>query len=413
MASSDDTFDKLKDFLAQLKRHTEGRRALHIKMSRLERHLRDGHFRRASAAALRPLVERHGAIMFPLPNSDIIIITKSASVQDMGSALANVYKELKSSAVVSGLTVSAGTNDSFTTWYDLHSEYEALSKDVEALEVTGSAVTSVPVQSTVDSVSKSSAPKSRVQYVDVKPTSVTAVSRDLDPEMLLALTNALKSADVTSFIKQQSIMAIIEKHGSVPVMLHQYVPNSVVFDHLLKKTKLRANPWFDGYLADMIADRVLRSDINMTNAQSLASSVKVTVNSVMSGAFDSFNKSLGDTAKSKVVLDFALNDMFANSVMFLSARDKIKELGFKYAISNMDLVSFGWANKELLAADFVKVRYPNDVSNYWLDRKRALVLKTRLKDMGIAKFILEGCDDKQTIERGQSLGFSMFQGSAV
>jgi hypothetical protein len=413
MASSDDTFDKLKDFLRQLKRHTEGRRALHIKMSRLERHLRDGHFRRASAAALRPLVERHGAVMFPLPNSDIIMVTKSASIQDMGAALTNVYKELKSSAVVSGLSVSPGTSDDFTTWYDLQEDYDALSKDVDALEATGTAVTNTPAQSINEPVSKSTAPKSRVQYVDVKPPSVTAVSRDLEPEMLLALANALKSADVTSFIKQQSIMAIIEKHGSVPVMLHQYVPNSVVFDHLLTKTKLRANPWFDGYLADLIADRVLSSDINMTNAQSLASSIKVTVNSVMGSAFDGFNKSLGDIARSKVILDFSLNDMFANSVMFLSARDKIKELGFKYAISNMDLVSFGWANKELLAADFVKIRYPNDVSNYWLDSKRSLVLKTRLKDMGIAKFILEGCDDKQTIERGQSLGFNMFQGSAV
>ncbi len=414
MPSTQDTFNKLKDFLHQLERHTDGRRALHIKMSRLEKHLQEGHFRRASAAALRPLVEKHGAVIFPLPNSDIIIVTKTANLEDIGAVLSKVYRELNSSVIVAGLTVLPGVNDDFTTWYDLENDYQPLVNDVETLEELGVVAPNTTVAAPSSQSSKQ--PKksmSRVQYVDVNVPKATKVSRDLDPEMLLALTKVLNSADVTSFIEQTAITAIVEGHGSVPVMLHQYIPNSMIFDHLLKKTELRANPWFDGYLADFIADRMLRSDLSMTNAQSLASSLKVTVNSVMSEAFDNFNRSLGDIARSKVVLDFALNDMFANTVMFLSARDKIKELGFKYSISNLDLVSLGWANKELLAADFVKVRYPEGVSNYWLDSKRILVLKTRLKDMGIAKFILEGCGDQKTIARGQSLGFTMFQGSAV
>jgi SepF-like predicted cell division protein (DUF552 family) len=414
MPSTQDTFNKLKDFLHQLERHTDGRRALHIKMSRLEKHLQEGHFRRASAAALRPLVEKHGAVIFPLPNSDIIIVTKTANLEDIGAVLAKVYRELSSSIVVADLTVLQGVNDNFTTWYDLKNDYQSLVKDVETLEGLGTVASSTTVA--VSSLQNSKQPKksmSRVQYVDVNVPKATKISRDLDPEMLFALTNVLNSADVTSFIEQTAIMAIIEGHGAVPVMLHQYIPNSVIFDHLLKKTELKANPWFDGYLADFIADRMLRSDLNMTNVQSLASSLKVTVNSVMSEAFDNFNRSLGSVVRSKVVLEFALSDMFANTVLFLSARDKIKELGFKYSISNLDLVSLGWANKELLAADFVKVRYPKGVSNYWFDNKRALVLKTRLKDMGIAKFIMEGCEDQKTIARGQSLGFTMFQGSAV
>jgi hypothetical protein len=414
MSSTDEIFEKLQDFLHQLERHTEGRRAFHIQMSRLERHLKEGHFKRACAASLRPLIEKHGATMFPLPNSDIVLITRTASPQDMASALTSVYKELKTSAVVASLRITPGVSDGFTVWYDLERDYSQLLSDVDALKAG-------TFQQKLESVSKPQpqsaakkpAGKTRVQYVDVKMPEIDTAQRDLDPEMLLVLTKALKSVDVSSFVKQQKIMAIVEGHGSVPVMLHHHIPNDVIFDHLLKTTKLKANPWFEGYLSDFIAERVLHSDISLTNSQSLASGLSVSVEKVLSEAFDTFNQRLGDAARSKVVLDFALNDMLVNPVRFLSAKDKIKELGFRYSISNLDLVSFGWANKELLSADFVKIGYPKHISNYWLDSQRIMVLKTRLKDIGLAKFILEGCDSKDIIERGKAIGFTMFEGTAV
>ena len=305
MSSTDEVFNKLKDFLSQLERHTDGRKAIHINMSRLERHLKEGHFKRACAAVLRPLVEKHGATMFPLPNSDIVLITRTASDQDIATALTNVYKELTTSAVVSGLQVMPGVGDGFTVWYDLERDYKQLVSDVEALEAGTFQLNEGQVQPQQPDVSvKKTSSKTRVQYVDVKVPEVGIAQRDLDPEMLLMLTKALKSVDVSSFVKQQAIMAIIDGHGSVPVMIHHHIPNNVIFDRLLKNTKLRVNPWFAGYLSDFIAERVLHSDINLMNSQSLASSLGITVNMVLSDTFDNFNQRLGNVARSKVILDF-------------------------------------------------------------------------------------------------------------
>ena len=113
------------------------------------------------------------------------------------------------------------------------------------------------------------------------------------------------------------------------------------------------------------------------------------------------------------MLELSVYDLLANSDRFLVAKEKIRELGYKYCISGINLVSFGWVSKELLDADFVKISYPPNLDQAWFDDKRLLILRTRFKDIGIAKFILNECSNTSMIEIGQNLGITMFQGEAV
>jgi hypothetical protein len=423
MAATDEAFVKLKQYLTEIQRHAEGRRALHVRISRLERHFHEAHYRRTIAALLRPLVEKHGAVMHPLPNTDLIVITGTATVEDILTPLSKVYQEFQKSAALSGLSAKAGVSDSFATWYDLKDDLEKLSKDVELLSAGAAPAVPTSPTGTAKSTANSGggsgssgrvSSKPGIKYVDIAAPKKDVKHREFDPEMLVALTGALKTADVSTFIRKQKVVAVVAGHGSVPVMVHRTVPMSVVFDHLLRETKLTPNAWLNGYISDLLARRVLRSEPNMHEDNSLASSISVTVSAILSDAFEAFERAQGPSfVRSKIVLELSVYDLLANSDSFLTAKQKIRELGYKYCISGINLVSFGWVSKELLDADFVKISYPPDLDAGWFDDKRLLILRTRFKDIGIAKFILNECTQTSMIEMGQSLGITMFQGDAV
>ncbi len=422
MAATDEAFVKLKQYLAEIQRHAEGRRALHVRISRLERHFHEAHYRRTIAALLRPLVEKHGAVMHPLPNTDLIVITGTATLEDILTPLSKVYKEFQKSAALSGLSATAGVSDSFTTWYDLKDDFEKLSKDVELLSAGAAPVTPTNPAGTAKSTANtggSATPrrvsgKPGIKYVDISAPKKDVKHREFDPEMLVALSGALKTADVSSFIRKQKVVAVVAGHGSIPVMVHRTVPMSVVFDHLLRDTRLAPNAWLNGYISDLLARQVLKSEPNMLEDNSMASSISVTVSAILSETFATFERAQGpNLVRSKIVLELSVYDLLANSDSFLIAKQKIKDLGYKYCISGINLVSFGWVSKELLDADFVKISYPPDLDAGWFDDKRLLILRTRFKDIGIAKFILNECTRASMIEMGQSLGITMFQGDAV
>ena len=123
MQNPPDIVEDMLDYVHRLRRHTIGRRAFHIKLSSLERHMHEPFYRRELASALRPLVQNKGARLFALPNADCVGITAEATLTDLTATTRDVFKRLNDSELLQSLDPVIGVSDWFIEWFDLEKDF--------------------------------------------------------------------------------------------------------------------------------------------------------------------------------------------------------------------------------------------------------------------------------------------------
>lgn len=432
MAKNSGSVERMLDYVRGLRRHGEGRRAVHIKLSALEREFQQEHYRMFSAAALRGLVTKYGATLFSLPNTDIVLIVKDASVDDIDPSLNTIRRKMKQSSLISSLDPVQGKSDHFVTWFDLEKDYAGFSSYVERLSVALEAgaefrdenepeVDVKPVKAKPGTLKKpdnipSAPPKSPVRHVRMVPIDAPAHTfedRELDPELLLAITKALHGADIAGQLRKQPIMAIIGEGEMMPVLIHKWIPRHQLYEVLLKGRVLGANRWLDGYLEDYIARRVLASTPAMSNENSLASSIRVTSSAVLSDSFDMFDQAIGSAPRSKIVLEFGAVDIIANPAQYAAASARVLELGYRISIADLHPLSFLAIEYDKLRGSFVKLVKPAGPVSDWLKDDVEEAIHRKVDRVGQARVILEGCHEPGDIDLGHLLGITLFQGRAV
>ncbi len=424
------TTERMVDYVHQLRRHVKGRRAVHIRLSSLERYFREEHYRLFCASALHVLVKRFGATMFTLPNADIVVATLGARVDDIGPPIAHIRKKFREAALVASLDPIQGVSDAFVEWFDLEQDYERFRNYIEQLaSVQGTPVEPAKVEkasfdesddepleaglSSGDNNDVPFLPRAKPRMVPITPVKLAIDDRELNPELLLTLTKALHGADISSFLRKQSVKAVIGTEPAMPVFIHKQVPLSLLFEALLKGKIITSNRWLGGYLEDFVAERVLYSTPNMINDTSLATSLKLTLSSLFSEAFEVFDRSLDPHPRSKIILEFSVLDMLANAQMSHAAMERVKEKGYKVCVAGLDMASFLWLDHSLFNPAFIKVGKPEGELRAWLTRERKMALSSKIDHIGMARIILDGCNSKEDIVLGQKLGFSLFQGDAI
>lgn len=425
--------DDMVDYVAQLRRHTEGRRSIHVKLSKLEKQFRQEHYRRFSASALRPLITNFGATMFALPNADLILIVQGASIDTIDILLRSVRREFRDAEIMKNIDPVQGKSDSFVEWFDLAKQYEAFQKyiarlaenlinldqgakvdasklpDDKKIKGLGKIISHTPALKDVSPISLSK----QVKLVPINAPRRKFEDHPFDPELLVQMVKAVRMADVGGMLRKQRVLAIMAGGERKPVMVHKFVPREVVFEKLLEAPVVGENVWLDGYIADLLASRVLFSAPNMLNGTSIASSIRATTRSILDGSFDEFSKSLGSISKSKVIVEFTVQDIFTNFEKYRQAQAKLSQEGFKILISDLDLPALLWLNCERFAVDFIKVRLPEGEQSEWVTDELMVNLKRCVKHVGQARLILAGCMSDQDIELGHKFGVTLFQGIGV
>jgi len=429
--SKSNTIERMVDYVRGLRRHAEGRRAVHVKMSALEREFRQEHYRLFAASALRVLVTKFGATIFSLPNADIVLVVKDASIDDIDPPLNNIRRKLKKSAVVARLDPVQGVSDDFVTWFDLEADYEGFKTYVERLATAleaGAAfrddleevIKPLPRGKKLEIKKPASAeapplkpPARHVRMMPIDAPAHTFEDRELDPELLLAITKALHGADIAGQLRKQPVMAIIGEGEMMPVLVHKWIPRHLLYEVLLKGRVLGANRWLDGYLEDYIAKRVLASTPSMANEDSLASSIRVTSAAVLSDSFDLFDSSIGAAPRSKIVLEFGAVDIIANPVVYSAASEKVLGLGYRISIADLHPLSFLAIEYDKLNGTFVKLVKPEGPVGKWLTEETETAIHRKVDRVGQARVILDACHEPADIDLGHLMGITLFQGQAV
>ena len=436
----------LSEYTKDIRKHVSGRFALIIAASKLPRHLNEPHYRRQTAAAFRPLVER-GSKIFSLPNYDMAIITNGSTLDDIERALVNVRHELREAPVIQSLDPVQGITDAFTQWFDLEKHYEQFATNIKKIITALKTGTEMPVLDTpaaqLDLAAKGTNPKVRpngekqktllnevvktaqqdmkkslasnmkkVQYVPIEAPLGEKEERLLDPELLLQLKTALQSMDATSFVRKQKVMAIIGTQAPLPILEHRYTAMQILLDDLLPKTKLKSDAHLSRYLEELLIERMLVSRLDMSVSGSVVSSIRATSHAVLNAPFDTFEKSLGAMKHNKIVIEFSILDIMSDPSLYVRASVKLKEKGYKICIADIQPFNFLWFNHSALTCDFLKLHVPSAGQAHHLSAY-SVQIRTAVKRFGNASVILSGVDTKSLLETGKEMGISLFQGSAV
>lgn len=417
------------DYTNQLERYREGRTAIHVRLSKLERQYQASYYRQKVAYSLKNIVDKFSdSHMYALPNSDVVLIANGASSDDIEPALYQVRKDLKDSSLIASLDPVSGVSDGFVSWYPLERDYKPFKDLVHALAAStaepGQVAPVSPQSSQLSPSSQSAnvgsgaarvAVSRTVREVPIQRTdaNLPASKKPLDPTLLRQLTDALKTADVSAFIRRQNVMVMLKKGQGHPVFSCRFVPLSVVAKGLLPTIDLSANHWLRGYLQEYLADRMIKAKPQLGGAGALAASFQTSVSTVLSPAFDDFDEGLGSVARGGIVAEISMLDMIDDGQRFEDAREKLKARGFKICLRDVELFTFIKMQPATLNFDFLKIKCRDSVAlkNIKVPERRRII--EMIEKIGRERVIMSGVSDDAALREAMSLTISLFQGDAV
>lgn len=420
----------LKDFVMELKRHTKGRRAVHVHVSRLERHHQEAAFRREAAVFIKSLVDKFpGSRNFSLSNNDLILVTNGASLDDIELVLVKIRKVFKDDPLILSLDPVQGKSDNFTVCYTLAKEFGGFVEDIKRMlqaEKAGRKLTEAviieprpshePVISNMADAIYSSMekPKKPVTSVKIERTdaNIEVPRVPLNLETISKLEKFISAMDISAFVRPQNIIAIVGKGKPTVAMIERSAKSDEVVGQLIQEVDLASNLWLRGYLDDLIASRMILSKLEVKNKKSLASIVPLTISTILGPHFAAFEQNHKNIDKSAVVIEISLMDVLADSVRFEAAQSRARLAGYKLAIGHIDPYALSIFDPSLLDVDFFKVEWRPSVTN-WLDGINSKIFRQTLYRIGLPRVIVSGCNSDEAITTMRALGATLFTGSAV
>ncbi len=428
MPKNNKTIHDMLDYVHQLRRHTEGRRAIHVRLSALEKHFREEHYRRFVATALRPLITNYGATMFALPNTDIVLMVKGATVDTIDPLLNNIRRKYKDAAMVKTIDPIQGVSDAFVEWFDLEEAYVDFVDYTKSLadrllgsgDLEGEDSKNTQPRKRTPGMLEINArpveplkPSAQIKMVKIERENTESDTRYLDAEITRSIVNALSGADVTGMVRKQRVMAILGEEAALPVMVHRFVPPELAFETLLERPIVAENRWLLGYVEGFLADRLLASMPSMENEQSIASSIRLTCESVCSKKFGLFDQAQGKRKRSSLIIEFSALDVMANFSSYLEAHENLDDLGYKVAIADVDIRMLPLLDYSNLRADFIKLVTPQGEGREPLKPEIRQMVQDHVHKIGLARIILDSCTSDDDVSLGQRLGITLFQGIGV
>lgn len=402
MSKPSDIVHSMMDYVHQLKRHTQSRRALHIRLSVLERHMQEPFYRREVASALRPLVTGKGAKLFALSNADCILVTHEATLDDIAPPVADIRKKLRDSETLAQMDPVVGISDQFIEWWDLETDYADFAAYTEQLAE----------QLLLDFQPKQKKPQRGTKGKATPKLSPPPeeTERQLDAFILASVMRKLPNADVSSALREQTVMAVVGSNRPTPVLVHKYIDTFVLTSKLTGIDVTHHDRWLEGCLSEELAIKLLQLKPDLKNKSSMATCIRLTCAAIVSDVFDRFDATFKKAEKNAIVIEFSLVDILAHPRAYAAAYRKIESRGYKISLADVEPESLLWLDYEKLHATFIKLRTPDGVTPDWLSHDLEQDLIARISQIGRARVILAGCETDTDIRLGQQLGITLFQG---
>jgi hypothetical protein len=395
----------LLDFVERLRKFTKGRRAVHIRLSKLRPYNLRSHHIRIAASTFDPLVRDYDAAVFRLFNNDLVVICNGADIADMDHAVLRLRYLFAEDPFIKN--DEAGDTE-FCTWFDLEDDYADLCDlarrmvGARAQREEGRKEAPKPDSRNPDSRN----PVSMVPAVKMEDAEKTP----LDPSNLAVLEAAIAQADMSAMIRRQPICAVVRDRKPEPAFNEIFTSIPMLCEMLMPEIDVHANRWLFQDLTQHLDRRMisyLAQNGEITRAQPF--SVNLNISTLLSPEFLDFDESLNQKTRGGIVIEVQLFDVYADLGNFLFARDFLHERGYKFCLDATTHMSLPLIDREELGFDLVKLLWGNDLADQ-INGPRGQILRSAVEKVGPERLILAHCDSEPALEVGGSLGITLYQG---
>jgi hypothetical protein len=374
----------------RLARFRDGRRAVHIHLSRLQPYNRREQHVRVAVNTFELLVRSFEGHLYLLGNADIFFICRSADVTLIDDAVMRLRYLFHEDPLA--LDVE-GEADRFCSWYDIEHEYDGFLAAVRRLH-------------------GEEAKRSRRLAAIISPAAAAPEPTPIDAERLAQLVDSIVTADLSNLMRRQPVCAIAAGEGPRPVLRELYISIADLRDVVMPGFDLASDRWLFQHLTQTLDRRMLKmliknDDSDLTRAFSL----NLNVATLVSPDFLAFDASLRTGVRATIVIEVQMVDVFADLRAFAFARDFVKERGYRVCLDAINDLSLPFVDRERLGVDLVKLAWQPEMTDRL--REDGAQLRADIERLGRARAILCHCDTEEAIEFGEAVGINLFQGRQV
>ena len=380
------------DFLQTMGKDLVSSRGLYIYVSKLDKRLQNDNKLNGLKENFAEIINQNKAKLFDLPNGDIFLVLSKDIQDELSSSLVKARFSLQEDENVAA---SADLIESKIVEYiDLVKEY---GQHLSRLAVFDEQEEKEIVENKKINVSNVVTKRENRQF--------------LTTAMLDKVQKIIAVSDFSSFIRRQSVCAVIGKSQPQRVFEEVYVSIPDMQDSLLPNVDINSDPWLFLALTETLDRRVLEI-ISRHDDGALRGnfSININVSTILSDAFLRFDDTIDPSMRRTVVLELQLEDIFGDMRSYDLARAFARARGYRICIDNISVEKLIYVNRTNLDCDLMKIIWHPDFVNIISQDKHFMDYENKNER---AKMIICRVDDETAVEVGNSLGINLYQGRYI
>lgn len=375
----------LSRYVTQIESRCQGRRAVHIHISKLREGNRQAHHLRIAKDTFEALASAFDGQVFAPHNGDLIAICKDAKVEQIDAAVLRLRQLFSDDPLSLADDGESEGKHEFCTWYDLEKDYNELKEQTDKLV-------------------------SEHRYQAANGAAAGPSRRALTPKLLGSLEAVLAQADLSNVMRRQPIFALAKGAEPQRILHEVYVSMADLQQTMAPKIDLLSDVCLFRRLTKTL-DRRMMAMMCRSDDSTISSyfSMNLNVSTLLSPEFLRFDATLRSGARGTIVIELQMVDIYSDMGAYLFARDFAKDRGYRICLDGLSYLNAPFVDREALGVDLVKLQWSKDVLGDPTGARRVAV-SDMIERAGAARLILCHCDNDEAIDFGHELGIGMFQG---
>ena len=398
----------LLEYVERLGRFREGKRAVHIHLSRLKSYNKLDYQLRIAVNTFETSVKMVEGQLFKLANHDLFFVYGGTKAQDIDDAIMRLRYLFTDDPLAQ--TIEEGGGEGFCTWYDVDREYEgvlalarALYEEFQKRQKRMALITGTPTTTSA----RITAPGGNHM---ASAANVSTTKIPIDPHRLGELVDAITRADLSNMMRRQSIYAVLGNRPPQFLFSELFISIMELRNLILPNYNITANRWLFQFLTETLDKRMLAMMLRNDDpeiAQSISLNLNIT--SLLSPEFLSFDAGLKPGARGTIIIELQLIDIYSDLAAYSFARDFLHDRGYRICLDGVTDHNIPYFDRDKLGIDLIKLQWSPGMLEERATRRHAS-LKEMIDKTGKARVIMCHVDNAEAIDFGQSIGIAMFQG---
>ena len=378
----------LLDYLLHLEKHKTGQRAVYIQLSMLQRHNRRDHHVRLAADTFSQLIKSKKGQLFILKNLDIFFAYRGECHDDVETSIFKLRYLFSEDPFLESKIENL--KQPFQRYFNVERDFKNMVYFIRN--------NTRPAIQNQEKRQKINPPSHQLKCEQDK---------QLTPQSLGALAQALKNTDLTNMIRSETICGLVG-HAVPQILINElFISIETLGETLIPGINLKNRKWLYYHLTEIIDKRMLatlRKSNHLFGKGDIC--LNLNVSTLLSQEFALFDDKLLASERNTVIVNLQLIDILSNLSEFATAREYAKYRDYRICIDGLTHETLNLINTERLGTDLVKITW----SSEGLESAYKNNLSGLFNTMGTPRVILCQCNNKEAIDFGHKFGIGMFQG---